>query len=1216
MSFWALDRGKQRLARLLEGHFDVGRKGAEPAPHAAPRRKPWESEEPAPPAVTAVSSGGVVPQRQDAGLPKPWEHETAPVVPRREVTRPAAIAVPPRSAARPERRGGGGEANAALALSDPRSEIRPGLVQIGELRGGDVVGECCEIERLIGRSRCYSVYRARHRAWDIDVAVKVPRLDCAGAEGLVKVFAAAAERWTGLGMHPNVASCYYTQVVDGVPLAVIENVAGGNLQPWIASGRARNLRVGLSLALQICHGLEWAHEAHVWHGALKPENCLIGAAGDVAITDFAIAGRALTPLAERSERAECYVAPECWVDPTRLDASVDVFCLGVCLHELLLGIRPHEMTRGPRRAAAVPAAALGALPEALADLLRRCVEWEPGKRPPCVAEVRRQLAAVHLELFAKESPFAEPPIGSWEADGWNNRALAAQLLGHAADADVAWENALAADAKHLAAIYNYGVARWRGAALPDLAVVRQLEQAGGRAAAVAPLLAAVHCERGDHAAAQRILRDIERDALPSALRELLGDAGEPAAAAGPLREWDDYASYLTSVSLSPDGDLVVFATDDGGVFSARTDIVESARELSGHNSSVSSVDVAASGRCAFSAGEDDVVRVWDLSTRRCLREIPTPGKVLAAAFHEQRSLLALACSDAQSFAGLDGTQLLVWDVERERVLFQLKGHSNSCRAVAISADGGSVVSGSDDLTVRVWDLHHNGQCRRVLEGNQHFVAAVAVSADGNVVVSAGWDKSVRVWNLATGAARVLWGHLGIVNAVAVSADGGTVVSGGWDRTVRIWNAASGRCLRTIEAHTGIVSGVSVSADGLTVASAGWDKAARVWIVPPRWEPVCAPLLVRRRPYAVLPSGEPDADELCDRGEAALRAGRVEEALELVRRARAGDAAPARAADLWKRLGQLCRRTEVTDLRPLAKLRFSGACGGATFANCGRWLVSGGLDGAITVWNVALERRERRLEGHEGRVACVASSDDGGTLLSGGVDRSVRIWEPDTGRCARVLQGHSSIVTALAVSPDGRWILSGGCDHEVRLWDSAAARCVAVFSGHRRQIAAVALDAERGRYAAGDRAGVIRVGGLRAPGAVTELAGHQARIAGLRFAGDGRRLLSGDASGALRLWDLESSSCLGVLEGQSAPLVWVDFRAESEWAAALATDGKIVFWNTTTGQATATAALGGAQTCAGALTADGDTLLILGADGDAALWELAWDLAAAPSSPAV
>src|SRR5207344_2770672 len=121
---------------------------------------------------------------------------------------------------------------------------------------------------------------------------KLVRADAAGLAAAPRDLAAEALRWTGLGLHPHVVYCHYVDLVDDLPLLVVEHRPGGTLRPWITSGRSANLRIGLNLAVQICHGLERAHGEGVWHGGLRPENMLFDADGTLAIADFGIAAAA------------------------------------------------------------------------------------------------------------------------------------------------------------------------------------------------------------------------------------------------------------------------------------------------------------------------------------------------------------------------------------------------------------------------------------------------------------------------------------------------------------------------------------------------------------------------------------------------------------------------------------------------------------------------------------------------------------------------------------------------------------------------------------------------------------------------------------------------------------------------------------------------------------------------------------------------------------
>jgi WD40 repeat protein len=147
-------------------------------------------------------------------------------------------------------------------------------------------------------------------------------------------------------------------------------------------------------------------------------------------------------------------------------------------------------------------------------------------------------------------------------------------------------------------------------------------------------------------------------------------------------------------------------------------------------------------------------------------------------------------------------------------------------AVALSPDGRTIVSGSLDRTVKVWDAH-DGRLLRSLEGHTDSVNAVAVSPDGRFIVSGSDDKTVKVWDAASGRLlRSLDGHTDRVRAVAVSPDGRTIVSGSHDRTIRAWDLVSGES-RVLFWNDAAIFSLALSGDGQLLACG--DKSGRVWI---------------------------------------------------------------------------------------------------------------------------------------------------------------------------------------------------------------------------------------------------------------------------------------------------------------------------------------------------------------------------------------------------
>ncbi len=156
---------------------------------------------------------------------------------------------------------------------------------------------------------------------------------------------------------------------------------------------------------------------------------------------------------------------------------------------------------------------------------------------------------------------------------------------------------------------------------------------------------------------------------------------------------------------------------------------------------------------------------------------------------------------------------------------ELGGHGGPVRAVAVSPDGRTALSGSFDQSIIIWKIDE-GAALSVLRFHDGAVNAAVALPDGRFA-TAGEDGRIALWQpgLATPVQSIA-AHRGPIAGLAISADGTRLASASWDGTAAIKTLATGET-RLLEGHQGNVNSVSFLGDGRLV-SAGYDATLRVW----------------------------------------------------------------------------------------------------------------------------------------------------------------------------------------------------------------------------------------------------------------------------------------------------------------------------------------------------------------------------------------------------
>jgi WD40 repeat protein len=956
------------------------------------------------------------------------------------------------------------DAGAQFGTHDPEAGALPRRLGRFELR--DIAGE----------GTFGVVYRAIDGELGREVAVKILRRSFTKAVGGTRRFVREARSAARL-RHPGIVAVHELGQSGGVCYLVSEFIPGQTLEERLRAA-AFPPREAAGLLIHIARAIDHAHREGVVHRDLKPSNILLDEQGRPHVADFGLAKE----LAAETLTCEgdllgtpAYMAPETASGrAARADARADIYSLGVILYELLAGTLPfrgsprallHQIVHDEPRP---PSSLHDQVPRDLETICLKAMAREPDRRYRSAAAL-----ADDLQRYLDGRPILARPTPAWERGLlWARRrpAVAALVL-------LVWLVATAAVGGILW--------QWRRASL-----------ARDRAEQTA---------RAERASRERLQNLLYYHTIALSERELA--AGNLGRAEQLLRQCDPAQRGWEWRYL-------------------RRRQVEPPARLEGPSGFVHAIAFSGDSRRLASGGEDLLIRLWDVASRRLIWSATGhSGPIHQLAFQPRGGLL-LSAGDRT---------VRLWDARTGAAVRTLEGHHGLVWSAVFSPDGRLIASAGDDQVVRVWDAA-TGRPLRVLEGHTDRIHRVAFSPDGRLIASASSDGSLRLFDLAAGrlVRRFQTAPLSVCQSLVFGPDGRWIAAAHGSRVI-VWDRGSGEPIATFSGHTAAVFDLSLSLPENRLVTAAGDGALKLWDL--RTGQEILTLRGHECDYVRTVAFSPDGAFVAS-GD---RLGGL-----LLWDGSTLDAPRDPASRVLVRRGQAVRDIE--------------------FAPDGRTIATAGGSNTVELWDAKTGARLLATGGQQWPVGRIAFCPDGHAIATAGRDGMVRIWDSRSGKLARTIPAHDRAVTDVAFSPDGQWIATSGMDYTVRLWNARDGSLARAFSPHGTYWAhRLTFSPDSRLLATVGGETTVRVWEVGSGREYRALRGHELEVWSVAFCPDSRHLATGSSDQSVRVWDLAAGEALHVLRGHAKLVEGLAFSPDGAMLATASRDCATRLWNVASGE---------------------------------------------------
>ena len=286
------------------------------------------------------------------------------------------------------------------------------------LKEGIYIADRYEIVGKVGTGGMADVFKAKDHTLGRFVGIKVLKQEFSEDVNFVTKFRTEAQSAAGLE-HPNIVNIYDVGSENSIHYIVMEYVEGITLKTYIEKKGQLSFKEAVSIAIQVGRGIEAAHNKHIIHRDIKPQNIIISTEGKVKVTDFGIARAASTNTINSDVMGSVHYASPEQARNGFVDGKSDIYSLGIVMYEMVTGRVPFDgestvaiAIQHLQEEMVVPSAYAPNLPISLEKIILKCTQKSPDRRYDTISDLLMDLKKA---LISPDEDFVVMvPIGQQE----------------------------------------------------------------------------------------------------------------------------------------------------------------------------------------------------------------------------------------------------------------------------------------------------------------------------------------------------------------------------------------------------------------------------------------------------------------------------------------------------------------------------------------------------------------------------------------------------------------------------------------------------------------------------------------------------------------------------------------------------------------------------------------------------------------------------------